>query len=78
MNTVLTTIPDPLLSDLGDFLAGKIGIHFAKERWHDLKGGSTLPHVSWVSKTCNRAPNGSSQHRHKSGIGSIGESFHRG
>lgn len=39
MNTVLTTIPDPLLSDLGDFLAGKIGIHFAKERWHDLERG---------------------------------------
>ena len=39
MNTALTTIPDPLLSDLGDFLAGKIGIHFAKERWHDLERG---------------------------------------
>lgn len=30
-------LPDPLLSEFSEFLAARIGLHFPRERWHDLE-----------------------------------------
>jgi chemotaxis protein methyltransferase CheR len=31
------TLPDPLLAQYSEFLAGHIGLHFPRERWGDLE-----------------------------------------